>query len=306
MLGNKFMRKLEEYEGEIIKKIYCCFKRQGFFEKRISYRVFAVVLHIKYESLVSLDARGNCINIFTKDFLYKMQVYGGSVKRDLYNRGLFAELDESIISPAKVERNHPYTIKMPILESARINDEEVVKYILDKMGRMGYETQFKMQNYTFLIEGINILECYKNGTKAAKRLRKYIQQKEGTNVREGIVHGDFHRGNILYRGGRPVLIDFDSARQRDIQDVDALYYILEEERYENGYRRSWMDEWLKIYKNTSIIYKYRYLGQVDIELKFGLILLLLERLAQNQRENNSFAEQNKAVLEKINREILLL
>lgn len=299
------MRKLKECEERIIKKIYYTFKKKRFFEKKISYKVLALILHIKCESIVSLEARGDCITIFTKDFLYKMQIYGESVKRDICNRKLFFDFEGSMISPIKVKKNHPFTIKMPILDCARTNEEDV-KHILEELRKTGSETPFRMQNYPLLIEGINIIGYSRSGERAVKKLQTYFKEKEGTLVREGIVHGDFHRGNILYRGERPVLIDFDCARQRDIQDIDVLYYILEEERYKNRDRRPWMNGWLKIYKNTSIIYKYKCLEQIEIDLKFGLVLLLLERLAHNHREDDSFVKQNKAVLEKISREIYLL
>ena len=62
----------------------------------------------------------------------------------------------------------------------------------------------------------------------------------------GIVHGDFHRNNIMRKGNIPVLIDFDCFRENDVQAVDALYYILEEVRYRNGYKKLWLEEWLLI------------------------------------------------------------
>jgi hypothetical protein len=44
----------------------------------------------------------------------------------------------------------------------------------------------------------------------------------------GFAHGDFHSGNIMLdREGRARLVDFDCLRLHGLQQLDALYYVLE-------------------------------------------------------------------------------
>ncbi|HBI59674.1 MAG TPA: hypothetical protein DDY31_00425 [Lachnospiraceae bacterium] len=273
------------------------------FDKKNTKKMLAAFLHISESSIMSLSVRNRCINIYTDDYMYKIQLYGDSIKRDLNNRKYFLNQRIKLLAPVKIYKKHPLVIKTPILKQS-YSTSEAADYLLGKLSDHGYMKAFRVNDYPLLIAGLMILETYVYGKYVSKKISEYFQRKSTSMVRAGIVHGDFHRGNIMFKNNRPVLIDLDCARACDIQAVDALYYILEEERHKHGYQEIWLVEWMILYDNLQVIYKYRCSKWVDMDLKFGLIVLLLERIAQDQNYDPLFAENNKKVIRKINLKLL--
>lgn len=262
-------------------------------------RVLEKILHINVCSIEALSVRNQCVNVFTNNYLYKVQLYGDNLKKDLENRILFCDKRIPLLSPVNVYKKYPFVVKMPILDQMDVDDASVT-YIFNELKKSGYEAEFRMKDYPLIIEGLSILKSCSYGVQTVKKIKKYLWGKEGIKVRVGIVHGDLHRGNIMYKDGRPLLIDFDCVRYCDVQDIDILYFMLEEIRHQHGYKKTWLDEWLQVYENTKEIQEFSFLGQIEIDLKFGLILLCLERLAQNYRENSLFVKQNKKSIRNIN------
>jgi len=282
----------------ICRKTVNWLERHNFFKCSLTRKIIACVLGVDSYSIVKLSIRNRCINVFTNKYLYKFQLYGDNIKKDLKNRQLFYDCRQLLASPIKVHRRNPLTVMMPILKQEIVSDK-VVCYILDILKELGHKTAFKMNEYPLVMDGLNVLvncDC----KEISKKLREYLQEQEGVMVRVGIVHGDFHRDNIMFKGNMPVLIDFDCSRGNDIQAVDALYYILEEVRHKHGYRKSWLDEWLLIYKDINIMSEYSCIEQVDIDFKLGLIILFLERISQDQKFNYLFIKNNRHIIKKIN------
>lgn len=272
---------------------------RGVYQRSISKKIFAFLLRIDINSVTDLVGRDGFTIIFTHRYVFKMQLYGNNIQLDLDNRNRFPKQLRSLLAPVKICNKHPLTVRMPLLKQSMENDE-AANCILNELRKTGHETEFRWSDYPLLVEGCNILKKSTYGEQANKNVRKYL--KENTPiVRVGIVHGDFHRGNILYKNNRPLLIDFDCFRENDIQAVDALYYVLEEERHKHGYKNPWLVEWRLLYDNSQVIYEYKCAEQIDVDLKFGLIILLLERLVQAQNADDKFTERNKAVLRRINR-----
>lgn len=245
-----------------------------------------------------------CVNIFTSHYIYKFQLYGDNIKKDLKNRKLFSVYGQSsLVSPIKVYKRIPLAIMMPILNQP-IKNEKAACHILNRLKEAGHKAVFQMEDYPLIMNGLNILDDCDSGRRISKKLRKYLQKQKGVMVRVGIVHGDFHRNNIMCKGSTPVLIDFDCSRDNDIQAIDALYYILEEVRHMHGYKKPWLDEWLLIYENINIMYRYRCSQQIDMDLRFGLIILLLERISQEQQFDFRFIEINKNSVKKVSRKLI--
>ena len=274
-------------------------------DNRIARGVVAKILQIDRRRIDSLNIRNRCINIFTDQYLYKCQLYGDSVKRDLMNRKMFSVyLQPGMVSPIKVYKRKPLTIIMPILKPVD-NHEEAACYILDKLKRISHETAFRIEDYPLIMDGLRLLGKCKSGVTLRKKLFKYLKRQQGSIVRVGIVHGDFHRDNIMYKGNLPVLIDFDCSRKDDIQAVDALYYILEEVRRSNEYNNPLLEDWLLIYRNIDMMYEYRCAEQIDIDFRFGLIIFFLERISQEQRYNCRFIDEQENSIKKISHMIKL-
>lgn len=288
-------------------KIINVYKRVGnslkigiykFFNSWIAKKIFGRILQIDTRTISSITVNNRCINIFTDHDFYKFQLYGDSIKKDLRNRKLFPVCDQSILSPIKVYKRTPFTIIMPILKQP-INHEEAACYILCKLKKSSYKTAFKVEDYPFIMEGLSILKKSDSGKLISEKLFEYLQKQRGSIVCVGIVHGDFHRDNIMCKGSLPVMIDFDCSRKDDIQAVDALYYILEEVRRKNKYNNPLLEDWLLIYKNIDMMYGYKCIEYADIDLKFGLIISLLERISQEQRYDCCFINKNENSVKKI-------
>lgn len=270
-----------------------------YIDNKITRRIAAKILHIDKRLIKDLNIRNQCANIFTDRYLYKCQLYGDSIGRDLRNRKLFSDYKKSgMISPIKVYRKKPLTIIMPILKPP-VNYEEASWCILDKLKESSHKIAFRVENYPLIMDGLRLLRKCDSGKVLSEKLYEYLKKQQGSIVRVGIVHGDFHRENILYKSNLPVLIDFDCSREDDIQAVDALYYILEEVRRDNEYKKSLLEDWLLIYENVDMIYGYKCMKQVDIDLRFGLIIFFLERISQEQRYNCRFIDEQENSIKKI-------
>lgn len=271
----------------------------------ITQKVITQILGIDSNLIKEINIRNRCMNVFTNDYLYKIQLYGDNIKKDLKNRNCISCYLLSLVSPIKVYKRIPLIIMMPILKQP-IQNEKDACYILRRFKEIGYKKKFKLNDYPKIIDGLNTLKnCgYASGRRIGEELQKYLQKQEGTIVRVGIVHGDFHRNNIMRKGNIPVLIDFDCFRENDVQAVDALYYILEEVRYRNGYKKLWLEEWLLIYENIDKVYEYKCIEYVDIDFKLGLIILLLERISQDQQYDYLFIQTNESSIKKIKRKLI--
>lgn len=191
----------------------------------ITKRIFARVLHIDMKSINSLNIRNRCVNVLTSNYLYKIQLYGDNIRKDLRNRKLFSVYEQTLMSPLKIQKRIPLTIMMPILRPPAKN-EEAACYILNKLKEVGHEAVFSVNDYPLLMDGLKILKSCDGGRKISEKFYKFLQEQKGAIIRVGIVHGDFHRDNIMCKDNMPVLIDFDCSRNNDIQAIDALYYIL--------------------------------------------------------------------------------
>lgn len=270
-----------------------------YIDNRIARSIVAKVLQIDRRRIDSLNIGNRCINIFSDRYLYKCQLYGDSIKRDLMNRKIFSVYQQSgMISPIKVYKKKPLTIIMPILKQSDDHDEAAC-YILDKLKGVSLETAFRIEDYPLIMDGLRLLGKCKSGVTLGKKMFEYLKGQQGSIVRVGIVHGDFHRDNIMYKGNQPVLIDFDCSRKDDIQAVDALYYILEEVRRSNEYNNPLLEDWLLLYSNVDMMYEYRCVEQIDIDFRFGLIIFFLERISQEQRYNCLFMDEQEKSIKKI-------
>lgn len=275
----------------------------NFYNRRVIKKIASILLRIDSQIITDLSVMHRCINVFTKRYLYKIQLSGDRIERDLNNRKLFTPCAESLVSPVIVHRKKPLIIKLPILDEPKEYDKYAY-YVLAELAKCGHMEKFEINKYPLIIAGLNILESFECGKQVRRKVYQYLQKREDSIVRVGLVHGDFHRGNIMIMDGKPVLIDFDCARDNDIQAIDALYYILEEVRYKHGQNKSWLEYWRDIFNNINSLENYICFEQVDIDLKFGFVLLLLDRLAQDFQYDYSFKTSYRDSINRINRLIL--
>ena len=91
-----------------------------------------------------------------------------------------------------------------------------------------------------LLAGIDILaELY--GGPMTRTIRRHVEVFLATgDYHLGFAHGDFHSRNIMLDdSGTPRLVDLDCVRLNGIQELDALYFVLEWEWSKSG--RPWHD-----------------------------------------------------------------
>lgn len=275
-------------------------KAHGFYRGKVVKRIASIILSINSQAIIDLSVTNRCMNVFTKQYLYKIQLYGDNMDRDLYNRNLFLSYAKSFVSPIKIYKKSPLTIVMPILDKP-VKYDEAAFYVLSELAKLGNKVKFNVGDYPLLKVGINVLGKCECGKLASEKIYKYLKKQEGIQLRVGLVHGDFHRGNIMYMNGKPILIDFDCVRENDIQAIDALYFVLEELSNEHRHNQIWLEYWIYIYRNIESIESHICLQHVDLDLKFGWILLLLERLAQDSQYDSSFVFSNRDVISAINK-----
>ena len=285
------------------KRIDSWIRKNKVYDKDITKNILSKILGIKKAEITDIEVRCCCANVFTQKFVYKIQLYGDSIIRDLKNRKLFALYDKDLLCPIRIKHRKPLIVVMPRLTEITAYDEAAY-FVLERLKEYGCDTVFKIEDYPLVVYGLNILKCCPEGIELRKTLYHYLRGKEGTVLRTGPVHGDFHRGNIMAANGKLLLIDFDSFKDNGVQAVDALYFILEEVRYKGGHRKSWLEEWLYLYKNIKEIqHEYKCIKQVDIDLQLGLILLLLEWLVLQQQHEEKFIIIQKDSIRRINRTI---
>lgn len=276
------------------------FRVHNLYNGKVIKLVAAKILRINSQTITNLSVTNRCMNVFTKRYLFKIQLYGNNVERDINNRKFFSSHAKSLVSPINIYEKKPLTFVMPLLDKPILYDESAC-YILNELAKCGHKVTFKIRDYSLINVGLNIIRDCEYGELARKRIYKYLREKEGVQIRVGLVHGDFHRGNIMHMDGKPILIDFDCARENDVQAIDALYYVLEEVGYKHRHSESWLGYWISVYKNIASIEEHICLEQVDVDLKFGLILLLLERLAQDVQYDYSFVSSKRDAINKINK-----
>lgn len=282
------------------KRVEKWMRRNGVCDKDFTKIVFSKLLGIKKEDIILMKVKNQCINIYARKFIYKVQMYGNSMIRDLNNRRLFALYDQELVCPIQIKYRKPLIVAMPRMTEITAYDEAAC-FVLRKIKEYGHDSKFKIKDYPLIMYGLSSLRGFPEGIRMREKLYRYLHGKEGVVLRVGPVHGDFHRGNILTANGKLFLIDFDCFRENDIQAVDVLYFVLEEVRHKRGYRRPWMDEWLYLYNNIEEIKnEYQCIKETDIDFQLGLILLLLERMAQEEQNEERFAVLQKDSIRRIN------
>ena len=148
---------------------------KNIYTSNITKKAVARILGIDGNIIKDIGVRNCCINVFTRDYLYKIQLYGDNIKKDLKNRNCISYYGLSIISPIKVYKRIPLIVMMPILKQI-IENEKGACYILRKLRETGCKKVFKLNEYPLITDGLNtLINCgYVSGRKVGEELQKYI------------------------------------------------------------------------------------------------------------------------------------
>lgn len=135
-----------------------------------------------------------------------------------------------------------------------------------------------------LLTGIDMLaELYGGSTSSTIRRQVEAFLASG-DYHLGFAHGDFHSRNIvLDDSGAPKLVDLDCVRLNGVQELDALYFVLEWEWSKSG--RPWHDTIVDMLRETASEEQQGMLRTgFGLEGSFGLaVTYLVDRIGQEGR-----------------------
>lgn len=128
-----------------------------------------------------------------------------------------------------------------------------------------------------------IAELYDDPT--ARAIGRHVRSFLASGVYHlGFAHGDFHSRNIVLDDrGAPRLVDLDCVRLNGIQELDALYFVLEWEWSKSG--RPWHDTIVDMLRGTASEEQQAMLRTgFGVEGNFGLaVTYLVDRVGQESR-----------------------
>ena len=223
------------------------------------------------------------MTFFLNNRVYKVQINRKSVLEDVENRkNIFYNKYPS--NKIYIINKSPLIIVSNRLENSAVSNENVIK-LLKSIKFYGSK---KITNYEECLGvkyGLDALYYYKVGDKNINKIMAILNTLFEKPIRIGKVHGDMHKKNILkFSKDRYVLIDFDCARENDVQAFDGIYYIFEKER--NKTLKSWLVFWRLFLRNEDeVLKKYRYFfsNLIDMTFKEAMIILFIERLGQEYK-----------------------
>lgn len=97
-------------------------------------------------------------------------------------------------------RKKPFVICMERLDKRDVKNEDALK-LLRVLKSRGKLVQRSYDAYKEIAMGLEALEYYEIDLTSKLKVIDRIRQVCHKPIRAGVVHGDFHQGNILYRGG---------------------------------------------------------------------------------------------------------
>jgi hypothetical protein len=128
-----------------------------------------------------------------------------------------------------------------------------------------------------------VAELY--GDSTSSTIRRHVEAFLASgDYHLGFAHGDFHSRNIVLDDrGAPRLVDLDCIRLNGIQELDALYYVLQWEWSKTG--RPWHDTIVDMLGGTASQEQQTMLRTgFGVKESFGLaVAYLVDRIGQEGR-----------------------
>jgi hypothetical protein len=157
-------------------------------------------------------------------------------------------------------------------------------YLLMRNSGNGHGVRMAVSDSPELLAGFAMLaELYDDST--ARSIRRHVEAFLATgDYHLGFAHGDFHSRNIvLDELGAPRLVDLDCIRLNGIQELDALYFVLEWEWSRTG--RPWHDTIVAMVRGTASEEQQTMLRTgFGVEVSSGLaVTYLVDRIGQEGR-----------------------
>lgn len=149
------------------------------------------------------------------------------------------------------------------------------------------KVRMQVVEFAELVEGLNVISNV-YGELVSQRIFKIVDfyLKYG-KYHIGFAHGDFHSRNIvLDEFHRPRLIDLDCVRFCGVQELDAIYFLVEQEWSKSG--TPWYETIALYLKNGLSPEGFVFLNSLGVEYTLGLsVTFLVDRIGQ-EKNNYGF------------------
>jgi hypothetical protein len=189
-----------------------------------------------------------------------------------------------VLAPLEIRRDGSGTFLLmkrydPVAEQSAV-DHALRLYRMMQGCRSFADSQFDVSRSTQVAAGIDVLiDLY--GSSIERLVRKRLQAlRAGVDFDLGFAHGDFHSRNIvLDSAGTARLIDLDCARMNGVQQLDALYFVLEAEWSRS--RTYWFEQIAAYLRSELPTDAQMVLNRFGVTVTSGLALVyLLDRIGQ--------------------------
>lgn len=243
--------------------------------------LISYLCEVSVTNIQDYDLRPGNLMVFTDKMVYKVQLFGNNLDKDVCNRKQVFK-NSYPANQIDILQDNPRIISYALLEKKEVNFDDIVDLLL--LLRKNGEVKGCIQNGfpKGIVNGLAVFDFYKINDKQKESIFVILNNICRKQIHMGIVHGDLHCDNVLYdENGKCFLIDFDCSREDDIQAFDAMYYIFEKERKTDN--MNWLLFWKILWrKKDEIEKKYHLFFEKLIDLTYEdiMIILFIERLGQ--------------------------
>jgi thiamine kinase-like enzyme len=176
------------------------------------------------------------------------------------------------------------------------DEYKAASLFLNLFRKYAKESAFNLDSMIRVKEGIAIIEKLFGAEKAKKLAEEIAGFLQQNLFFVGPCHGDFHSKNFLKTGDKNYLIDFDCFRNSSLQELDAIYFIIQKIIDDNP--GIWWHEAISTFhKKISQNQKYRDFLENFIDMKKieNLVLIyFLDRISQDAK----YLDKNQKLPEK--------
>ena len=198
-----------------------------------------------------------------------------------------------------------------LIEPSNQKQYEFAEEILKSYNALSKKDHFEISLMPNVIKGIEIIEEIYRINKVdsiseiiINKLSSFLE-KDLFNI--GPCHGDFHSKNILHdQGNKIFLIDYDCFRSKSIQELDAIYFIVQKIIDDNPgiWWHEAIENFMEIYLPKNNLYSYFLDKFVKQDLNKIILLYYFDRLGQDFSYDNSIQNLNHKFLIKITEKLL--
>jgi len=241
----------------------------GLKRDHITYRAYGSMILIDKKKVFKIaENKQSTIQIEYKNYLDALRYYP----------------DSRNILPGIKKRHPPFFSFLTMPRYAPIDKNDSIDRAVHLYRKLQYtgsvEKKIDINGYWQLQAGMDMINKV-FGISIRDHLYQVVQECLSlATYHVGLAHGDFHSRNILQdKEGNARLIDLDCMRMNGIQELDALYFILELEWSRTG--QMWYDTLANYHKGNISVETEAIFSRFGIRYHKGLgVIYMLDRIGQ--------------------------